>query len=380
MSGENPNVIAPLQTLTSAYLQDAPYGTVTRPVVGMVGQDVPVELIWAAGARHLRLRGNPQWDRSEAEFYLGRGVDAATTSLFAGILNGVFGPLDAIVVSSDCDASQRLYYAMREMRRVAAGPTLPPIYLVDMLHLPRNSTARYNRARLGQFVGVLQDWFGVTLTTERISGAIGLSRRILEAQRRFTGLRLEDPTRVSGEQALAVYGAGSRMEPEGYLEALEGLLAAAEVLPGHPGRRIFLTGSSHDRPDVYNLIESAGSVIVGEDHDHGQLSTERPLPDPGTGDPLDILALAYRDNGPTPQRASIPNRAAHTARAARLAGAELVLSYIRNQDEAPLWDFAAQRGLIQVPTAVLRGQPYGSLLPEALAHALSVPSQTGVSV
>lgn len=45
------SVPPPLQILMDAYAEDAPRDVEGYPVVGSVGHDVPVEMVWAAGAR-----------------------------------------------------------------------------------------------------------------------------------------------------------------------------------------------------------------------------------------------------------------------------------------------------------------------------------------
>jgi hypothetical protein len=113
-----------------------------RPVVGYVGADVPVELVTAAGALPVRLAGNPARDRSLADRYL----DPASRSILAGLLAGE-QELDLLLVSNDCEGSLRLFYAIREMRRLGREPGLPRTHLVDVLHLPHRTTMRYNRVR-----------------------------------------------------------------------------------------------------------------------------------------------------------------------------------------------------------------------------------------
>ncbi|HUG51652.1 MAG TPA: 2-hydroxyacyl-CoA dehydratase family protein [Terrimesophilobacter sp.] len=356
-----------LDELIDAYESLAPRGPSAGPVIGVVGQDVPIELIEASGARPLRLRGNPGWDRAAAEHYLGTGLDPATTSIFAGILAGRFGALDAIAVSSDCDASQRLFYALREMRRVEPEAGIPPAHLVDMLHLPRESTARYNLVRLEEFVTQLRAWTGAPLDDASIRAAIVANNRVRQLQRHSMQLRHEKPSRLTGVESLALLGARTRMDREDYAALLERLLEVAGELPTHGGVRVFLTGSSHDSTDVYSLLEGAGAIVVGEDHDWGELPTERDLAD----ESLRGIAVHYRDNGPTPQRAMIASRAAHTAAAAAAAGAEVVLAYSRLKDEAPLWDVPLQRATSPVRFETVLRQPYGQVNPDAVAALLA---------
>jgi hypothetical protein len=277
------------------------------PAVGYVGADVPVELITAAGLLPLRLAGKPGTDSTPGDRYLGRGVDPVARSILTRILTGDYGPLEAIVVSRDCEASLRLFYALRELHRVEPELRLPPVRLVDVLHLPHHTTTRYVHAKIAG----LREW-PVTTATALVDG---------------------------------VLAAGS---PE-----VEGL-------------RLFLTGSSHDDPAVYETLERHGFLVVGEDHDWGELLFARTCAAPTE------LALAerYQHNGPSAPRASVRQRAAHTAAAARAGDAEVLLSYARVHDDAPPWDFPDQRAATGLRAVLAERQPYGELTEDALAALL----------
>lgn len=360
-----------LATLEAAYASHAPLRPSSAPIIGMVGQDVPAELITAVGATALRLRGEPGRDTAVADHYLGTGLDPATRSLLTLLLGREFGTLDALVVSADCDASLRLYYVLREIARVEPETHIPPVHLVDILHLPRATTTRYDRARVGQFVDVLQGWIGVRLTEEALAHAVALHDEIRWLQRKVSALRHAQPARLTGSEYLAVMGAATRLPLEEYRVLLTTLLASSDQLPAHDALRVFLTGSSHDDASVYRAIEAQGAVVVGEDHDWGELLTEREV---GAAT-LDALAERYQYNGPTSQRSSIRQRAAHSARAAVRAGAEVLLGYTREKDDAPLWDFGAQQAAIGIPSAAVFRQPYGAIDDGTLAEALDILRQ-----
>ncbi|MEV4300743.1 2-hydroxyacyl-CoA dehydratase family protein [Microbispora rosea] len=320
------------------------------PVVGYVGADMPVELLTAAGVRAFRLTGDPESAAALGDRYLGRGVDPMARSVLTRLLDGAFGDLDHIVVSHDCEASLRLFYALRELRRVEPGTKLPEAYLVDILHLPHRTTARYNRRRIGEFAARLEAWTGHPLDVAGAVAAHDERRRLLAA---VAELRRDVPARLTGRQFLAVADPGLPVNE--HIALLERLLAEAGRLGEHAGRRVFLSGSDHDTPHVYEAVESEGYVIVGEDHSFGGPSPDRPV---GAGG-LDALAEHYHHGGPTAHRATVGERAAHAARAVRHCRAELFLAYSRIGDEAPAWDFPAQRAAVGIPAVLLERQEYG---------------------
>jgi benzoyl-CoA reductase/2-hydroxyglutaryl-CoA dehydratase subunit BcrC/BadD/HgdB len=326
------------------------------PVIGYVGADVPVELITAAGALAVRLTGDPDADMTLGDTYLGRGLDPMHRSILARLLGGAYGPLDRLVVSHDCEASLRLFYAIRELRRVDPWCGLPETYLVDVLHLPRRTTARYNRRRVGEFADRLAAWTGRPIEAEVLARAVAAhdERRRLLAEA-ATRLRRAVPARLTGARFLAV--ANAPLPVDEHVALLRRLLAEADRLPEHTGRRVYLSGSDHDTPHVYRAIEAEGHVVVGEDHPSGDLSFERRVGDAT----LDALAEYYHHNGPTAQRATADARAAYTSMAAERCAADLLVAYARISDDAPTWDFPAQRAAVRVPAVLLDRQPYGQV-------------------
>ncbi len=329
----------------------------SAPVIGYVGADVPVELITAAGLLPLRLAGKPGEDSTLGDRYLGRGVDPVARSILTRILTGDYGPLEAIVVSRDCEASLRLFYALRELHRVEPELRLPPVRLVDVLHLPHHTTTRYVHAKIAQ----LREWLGQwrSISDDDLAAAITAHDTLRRSLGRVAALRRAN--RLSGTRFLEVVAATTALPVTEAIALVDRLLV--EDLPEVEGVRLFLTGSSHDTPVVYGTLEHHGFLVVGEDHDWGELLFARTCAAPTE------LALAerYQHNGPAAPRASIRQRAAHTAAAARACGAEVLFSYARIHDDAPPWDFPEQRAAAGLPAVLAERQPYGELTPEALA-------------
>ncbi|MEV5759520.1 2-hydroxyacyl-CoA dehydratase family protein [Streptomyces tendae] len=327
------------------------------PVIGYVGADVPVEYLTAAGLLPVRLGGDPHTPSTAGDRYLGTGLDPAARSVLTRLLDGGHGPLDGVVVSRDCEASTRLFYALRELRRVEPSRALPPVHLVDVLHLPHRTTTRYVRAKLAQLRATVETWAGRTVDDTALAAAITAHDRLRELLARVADLRRARPARLSGTEMLTVVAATTALPVESAIRLLEQLLAEADGLPEHEGTRVFLTGSPHDTAHVYAKIENMGFLIVGEDHDRGDLLYRR-----RTGTPTETaLAERYQHNGPAAPRAAIRTRAEHTRRQAEACGAEVLVGYARLRDDAPAWDYAAQAAATGLPSVFLSRQPYGGL-------------------
>lgn len=367
-----PGPLAPLHRFAAdRALAARDWSAAGRPVAGYVGADVPVEVLSAGGFLPVRLTGDPTADSTAGDRYLGRGLDPVARSVLSRLLDGAYGQLDALVVSRDCEASLRLFYAVRELHRVEPGIGVPPVHLVDVLHLPHRTTTRYVLAKVRQLRAQVERWAGRPVTDDDLAAAVAAHDRVRTLLGEMTAPRKVSPARLSGAQALAVVAATTTLPPEQAVRLLEELRDLAGALPEVSGTRVFLTGSSHDTPGVYEALEAAGLLVVGEDHDWGDLLHHRLVAPPADPALLELaLAERYQHNGPTAARASIGQRAAHTAAAARRCGADALLSYVRVHDDAPRWDHRAQQEAAGLPSATLEHQPYGRVDPGDLAAAL----------
>lgn len=335
-------------------------------VAGYVGADVPVELLTAAGYDPVRLTGAPGTDTAAGDRLLGTGVDPLARSVLTRLLAQEFGPLDLLVVSRDCEASLRLFYVLRELARVDPRPGLPPVHLVDVLHLPHRTTTRYVLAKVRELRARLGDR-GAPVADDALRAAIAAHDRVRGLLRELGALRHADATRLTGAEYVETVLATTALPVAAAERLVRERLAAVRDRAPVGGLPVFLTGSAHDGPQVYRQLEAAGLLVVGEDHDGGDLLVRRDVGVPAPGAEELALAERYQHNGPSAPRASIGARAAHTAAAARERGARALVAYVRRGDDAPAWDLPAQRAATGLPAVLLGRQPYGGLDPAAPA-------------
>lgn len=261
-------------------------------MIGYVGVDVPVELLPDA----VRLAPLDGIESSFADRVLGPGVDEPTRLILAGLLADAYD-VDAVVLCHDTEHTVRLYTSLRALGR--------DVLFVDLLHQLRPSTFAYNRRRLQELAS--------QLGTEP---AITEANRIRDRVARLGVLRRQG--RVSSVEALACLRDPLR-EPQ---------------LQEPAGKRVFMLGSGHDRPDVYAAIDERGWVVVGEDHAWGESVYAGRVDE--DGDPFDALTRYY-----TPRRTSSPE------------GAELAMVWIREGDEALAWSIPRWRRELGIPLEVL---------------------------
>ncbi|MFW5899278.1 MAG: 2-hydroxyacyl-CoA dehydratase subunit D [Jiangellaceae bacterium] len=314
-------------------------------LVGVVGADVPDELLHAAGLRPLRLRGAPGEPTPLADRYVEQAVDPAARSVFDRILNGTYAGLDRLVLCHDCEATVRLFYYLRELRRIEPERGLPELCFVDVLHRPARTSTVYNIDRMAAFRDEVARWTGTVLDEQAVRDAVARCNERRRLLQRLAHLRRRVPPALSGAEALAVVGAGMVMDVAEYLPLLRALCDERSDT-GRDGSavRLYVTGTAHDHTGLYEAVEGSGAVIVGENHDRGDLWAETLVDE--EAEPMRALAVRYQHGAPASAGASIDRRARHTADAAVSAGAAGVLCFLRRGDNAPYWDVPEQRRLL----------------------------------
>ena len=344
------------------------------PLVGMLGADVPRELVLAAGGQPVRLPARPgpatTPDRDEARRLLG-AVDEPAVDVLADLLTGRLDHVAGLLVSRDRDAWLRVFYVVRALRETR--PDLPAVHLVDVVHLPRRASLRYTERQLHRCAEVLVRWTGTPVDADALAAAA----RATTGVRGALG-RLQDARRsglVSGTEAWQRFAAADEETPEDAVRAVDDLLRRAADRDALPGRPLFLSGSTQHDDSVHATLEAGGWRVVGEDHDPGALALTVELSEPPRHDTsswLQVLAAGYARRGPDAPTATAADRAAWAVAEAERGGARAVLHYVRRHDEAPLWDLPSLRARADatgLAVAALRDQgtePDGAALEASL--------------
>jgi benzoyl-CoA reductase/2-hydroxyglutaryl-CoA dehydratase subunit BcrC/BadD/HgdB len=297
--------VSALDALVAAYARPEVPGS---GVVGYVGDDVPRELIAAAGLHPLRLTGSvPITERADA--VLGTGVDAPARAILAGLLEGR-PRLDFLLLSHDSDATVRLFAALRVL---AGTDPIPELWFLDVLHLPTETTASYNRDRFDGLLDVLGRWSGQPVSDERLAAA---AEEAAETRRLLAAVDELRPTmRLRGSEAFAIAGATGVLAAADANRLLEELLADPPQPRPDPSRRVFVTGSTPTGTDLFTTLEAYDFHVVGERFGRQDART--------------------------------------VADAARTSGADVVLAWIRAGDDARAWSMPPLRAALDLPLVVL---------------------------
>jgi len=329
-------------------------------VVGCLGSDVPEEFLVAAGFLTVRVCGDPGVRAEAADRYIERAFDPLVRSQFARIVvDGAYSYLDHLIVSRSSDALVRVFYYLRDLRRLEPNLPVPNLYFFDLLHSRYHTSALYNRDRVRDLKRVVERWCGRSLGPDALAEAITTCEENRRLLRRLAALRAQCAPRVSGVQALQVIGASMFLPRQEHSRLLRAFLAEADKYPPLSGVRLFVTGSAQDHTHLYELVESCEAVVVGEDHDWGNRHSAGETDT--TADPIDAIVDRYHLRPPSTSRASVSVRVMALVEQVRSTGAQGVIFYILEKDDAPSWDFPEQRKALEaagIPVLLLDRQPY----------------------
>jgi len=328
-------------------------------VAGCLGSDVPEELLIAAGLLPVRVCGDPEADLELADPYIEHAFDPRVRSLFLRIIDRSYSYLDHLVVSSSSDALVRVFYYLRALRVADPSLPIPDLYFFDLLHTRLRTSRLYNRDRGHDLKGVIERWCEREIADEDLVKAIGICEENRVLLRRLSDLRAPGPPRVSGAQALKVIGASMFLPRREHSRLVAAFLQEAELNDPLPGVRLFVTGSAQDYVQFYELVESCGAVVVGEDHDWGaRHSAGMTLI---TADPIDGIVDRYSSRQPGAHQSTVSERVTALVEAVHETDAQGVIAFIYEADDAPSWDFPDQRGALEaegIPVLLLDRQPY----------------------
>ncbi len=303
-----------------------------RRIVRHIGTDIPLEMLVAAGLSPVRLAA---LDTAEAA---GHDADLGWRgrSMLRQLRQADTG--DAILITHANAELPQFFAALRDVG-ASRGMALGPAHLLDLLHLPKPGSERYNRIRLAALRDWLEELSGRPLDDLSIQGAIGRCNEQKRLLAHVAAYRRGPAPRLAGGEMLRLIGAASILPLDEHMALTSQLLSA---LPGRKplaGRRLLVTGSLHETARLYDDIEGLGAIVVGESHGWGDPWHEQ-RPDPSL--PW-IEALARPDlRSPLPVR-SVLDQARSLAARCSAAGAEAVLHINIEGDEAAPWEAAALR-------------------------------------
>ncbi len=310
-------------------------------IVGYVSDDVPEEMVLAAGFFPYRISGDPHEGTAEADKYCEYFLDPTVRSILNMLLTGKYDFLDYMILPHHSDAVLKLYHELWWIHRIKPQITFPEIHLLDVLHTPFITSAYYVSEELRLLKTCLENWSGKKISPESLSKSIQVVNRNRSLLKQVAGLRKAEQPRISGVEALQIIGTSCLMLKEEHSKLLVEFLNGAGSSPVKTGARVYVEGSDLDNTQFYNLVESTGALVVGEDSNWGDRYFEDLVDE--TADPMEALSEHYHIRPSRLRTQSSEQRVKYCSTKAVEAKAQGVIFYLMEWDPAMAWDQPDQK-------------------------------------
>jgi benzoyl-CoA reductase/2-hydroxyglutaryl-CoA dehydratase subunit BcrC/BadD/HgdB len=350
-------------------------------VVGYLCDNVPEELIMAAGFLPYRLSGDPRTSTDALETYVepfaapfsARNRDVGfVDAMLAKLLNGDFDFLDYLIVPHTRKTIQAFYRELTLAGSVFSDLSLPELYYLDRAYTPFYTSEVFNRQSLLQFKTQLEAWCGHSIPDDALAEAIEVTNLNRQLLQRLAATRAAQPARLAGVDALQVIGTSFFIPKRDHNELLRSIIESTADIE-QPGKsRLFVGGSPLDNLELYALIEQCGAVIVAEDHCWGNRCAERVV-DPELP-PFEALADRYHRKPACSIEFPSSRVTERCLGRARGASVDAAVFCVMEGDGVHVWDTPDEVAALErngIPSLVLNRQPYRIDDPEPLRNQIA---------
>ncbi|MBN2403173.1 MAG: 2-hydroxyacyl-CoA dehydratase [Spirochaetes bacterium] len=330
-----------------------------RKVVGYIGDDVPEEMIIAAGFLPVRMCGDPGSDMAEADKFSESFYDPSVRSILNMLLTDKYNFLDYIIFSHSNDAVLKLYHQLWWINNLNPDISFPPVHLFDILHTKYLTTGLYVRGEVQKLKTKLEEWSGKTISNEMLSESIALVNGNRNLLKKIEKLRFVEPALISGTDALQIIGSSMFMHKQDHSRLLEQFLNLPDQLSAKKGIRLHIEGSDIDNNEFYNIIESCGAVIVNERNSWGNTYFQDNVDE--SCDPLEAIAERYHLRPSRYRIQSLEETALYCLHSTTVAKAQGTIFFLTEGDPAPTWDVPGQKKALEennIPAHNLNNQKY----------------------
>lgn len=263
-----------------------------RPIVGIMCEFTPREIIMAGGGVPVCLCGGSAQTAADAEVELPANLCPLIKSTYGYHLAGsnpFLEMADLIVAETTCDGKKKMFELMGERR---------PMHVLELPQKAGDADALAHwRREIEKLVAALARRWSVAIDDAGLRGAIAAMNRERRLRRSLAELMAADRPPLTGRQLLLLKSSIACVGAD--LAQYEAALAelAAGAADGGPRRpRVLLTGVPipHGAERVVDLIEGAGGRIVAAENCTGL----KPLLDDvdetlAATDPIGALAEKY---------------------------------------------------------------------------------------
>ncbi|HEU5397484.1 MAG TPA: double-cubane-cluster-containing anaerobic reductase [Verrucomicrobiae bacterium] len=235
-----------------------------RPIVGIMCEFTPREVILAAGAVPVCLCGGSAATIPAAEHTLPNNLCPLIKSTFGYHVsrkNPFLEQADLVVAETTCDGKKKMFELMGATR---------PMYVLELPHKADDADAfEHWVGEVRKFKLHLEQRFHRDIGDEALREACRLMNRERRLRRQLAALMVQDPPPLTGRQLIEFKSIISGIETDlQQYEKAEAIFRQAGRSPARPEIRVLLTGVPlvHGAERVLELIENSGAVVVAAEN------------------------------------------------------------------------------------------------------------------
>ena len=259
-----------------------------RRMIGYFHPVVPEELIYAAGLHPVRFIPNFEDPITIGNSYLQTYLCSYLRADFDQAISGKKPHLDGVIIPRSCEAVTFSYQTWKKHN---------PYEFIDYLNIPwkkSENTIGFFTQELGRVKKNLEKFSGTEITDDALRSAIQLYNRNRTLLRSLYDLRRTKAPPISGFETINAVMSGFLFDKAEHNRLLAQLMEELPKRPSSPSAkaRLLISGGRVIDLRLWELIESAGPLIVADDVNNGSRSFWHSV-DETTGDPLEALARGY---------------------------------------------------------------------------------------
>jgi benzoyl-CoA reductase/2-hydroxyglutaryl-CoA dehydratase subunit BcrC/BadD/HgdB len=232
-----------------------------RPIVGIMCEFTPRELILAAGGVPVCLCGGSAATIPDAERTLPANLCPLIKSTYGYLVkesNPFLKWADLVVAETTCDGKKKMFEWMAASK---------PMHVLELPQKSNDADAfEHWTGEVGKLKERLEKQFGVSITESRMREASVLMNRERRLRRDLAGLMARNPPPLSGLELIEFKSIISGIEGDlqRFQEALDLFSKEEPAFSGVVPVRVLLTGvpTVHGAERVLELIEKSGAQIV----------------------------------------------------------------------------------------------------------------------
>ncbi len=292
-------------------------------IVGYTCHYAPAEILYAAGIFPYRMEARGCTETGLADVYYHRFNCTYSRCLLQEGLSGRYDFLDGLCFLNGCEQIRRMYEVWDKH-----VPATDYLYMVTIPHSIHDNGFEWYLEEIHNFSEEIRRDFAPRLFTDELVNAIQVYNESKRLVQELYEIRKAEKVPISGTDALKIVLSAGIMPRDRYNILLRDALDEIKTKDGSSDykARIMVGGSELDNPQLFEIIENLGAIVVTDTLCSGSRSFQNQVETPKNGNPFDAIARSYYYSNPCPRMLGhFEERCAYTEKTAREANVDGII-------------------------------------------------------